>query len=121
MTLWTGLFQFCKKRRGKKKRKMPLYFNAYGKGNNNLIISFCHSPVPMAVEDQVALIYAGVRGHLDKVDPANITKFEAAFLQHIRNSHQDILADIRAKSMISEETDAKLKEVVVKFLESFEP
>jgi len=77
--------------------------------------------IPMAVEDQVALIYAGVRGHLDKVDPANITKFEAAFLQHIRSSHQDILDDIRAKSAISEETDVKLKEVVLKFLDGFEP
>ena len=84
-------------------------------------MSYFSLPDPMAVEDQVALIYSGVRGHLDKLDPAHITKFEAAFLQHIRNSHQDILADIRAKGMISPETDAKLKDIVVKFLESFEP
>ncbi len=30
----------------------------------------------MAIEEQVAVIYAGVRGHLDKMDPSLITKFE---------------------------------------------
>uniref|UniRef100_A0A3Q3SJK6 ATP synthase subunit alpha n=1 Tax=Mastacembelus armatus TaxID=205130 RepID=A0A3Q3SJK6_9TELE len=31
---------------------------------------------PMAIEEQVAVIYAGVRGHLDKMEPSKITKFE---------------------------------------------
>lgn len=30
----------------------------------------------MAIEEQVAVIYAGVKGHLDKLDPSKITKFE---------------------------------------------
>ncbi|PWS23094.1 F0F1 ATP synthase subunit alpha, partial [Enterococcus faecium] len=38
---------------------------------------------PMAIEEQVTVIYAGVRGHLDKMEPSKITKFEKAFLQHI--------------------------------------
>jgi len=76
--------------------------------------------VPMAVEEQVAVIYAGVRGHLDKVDPSNITKFEKAFLAHIRTSQQDILADIRTKGSITPETEEKLKGVVTKFLDTFE-
>merc|ERR1712079_42688 len=33
--------------------------------------------VPMAIEEQVAVIYCGVRGFLDKIDPAKITAFEA--------------------------------------------
>ena len=74
----------------------------------------------MAVEEQVAVIFAGVRGHLDKVDPANITKFEAAFLVHIQTSQQDILADIRKHGSITPETENKLKDVVTKFLETFE-
>merc|ERR1719482_1023276 len=32
--------------------------------------------VPMPIEDQFAVIYCGVRGFLDKVDPARITEFE---------------------------------------------
>merc|ERR1711893_538500 len=42
---------------------------------------------PMAVEEQVSVIYAGVKGHLDKLEPARITRFEAEFLQSIRASH----------------------------------
>lgn len=40
--------------------------------------------VPMAIEEQVAIIYCGVRGHLDKVDPSKITVFEKEFSQHVK-------------------------------------
>lgn len=30
----------------------------------------------MAIEEQVTVIYAGVKGYLDKIDPSYITKFE---------------------------------------------
>ena len=42
----------------------------------------------MAIEEQVAVIYAGVRGHLDKIDPSKIVKFEKAFLAHMKGQHQ---------------------------------
>lgn len=51
--------------------------------------------VPMAIEEQVAVIYAGVRGHLDKVEPSKITKFEQAFLAHVISSQQPLLTTIR--------------------------
>jgi F-type H+-transporting ATPase subunit alpha len=75
--------------------------------------------VPMAIEEQVCVIYAGVRGHLDKLDPSKITKFEQAFLQHLRGQHKDILESVRSKSEIIPETDAKLKEIVQSFVSSF--
>lgn len=40
--------------------------------------------VPMAIEEQVTVIYCGVRGHLDKVDPSKITVFEKEFSQFIK-------------------------------------
>lgn len=52
-------------------------------------------PAPMAIEEQVTVIYAGVRGHLDKMEPSKITRFEKAFLQHILSQHQDLLSAIR--------------------------
>uniref|UniRef100_A0A4W5QHY6 ATP synthase subunit alpha n=1 Tax=Hucho hucho TaxID=62062 RepID=A0A4W5QHY6_9TELE len=75
---------------------------------------------PMAIEEQVTVIYAGVRGHLDKMDPSKITRFEKAFLGHILSQHQDLLTNIRTDGMISPTADAKLKEVVLTFLSSFE-
>jgi len=46
-------------------------------------ILFC-SIVPMAIEEQVVVIYCGVRGHLDKLDPSKITAFEKEFLQLVK-------------------------------------
>ncbi|PWA26663.1 hypothetical protein CCH79_00001043 [Gambusia affinis] len=77
-------------------------------------------PAPMAIEEQVAVIYAGVRGHLDKMEPSKITKFEKAFLQHILSQQQDLLATIKVDGKISEASDAKLKQIVLNFLSSFE-
>lgn len=76
--------------------------------------------VPMAIEDQVAVIYCGVRGHLDKLDPAKITKFEKEFLQHIKTNEQALLDSIAKEGKISEADDAKLKGIVVKFMSTFQ-
>ena len=49
----------------------------------------------MAAEEQVCVIYAGVRGFLDKVVTSDISKFEQLFLQHLRQNHPKILEGIR--------------------------
>lgn len=73
----------------------------------------------IVVNSQVAVIYAGVRGHLDKLDPALITKFEKEFLAHIRQTQQDLLKTIREEGSISPATENRLKEVVTTFLAGF--
>ncbi|MBN3285992.1 ATPA synthase, partial [Polyodon spathula] len=62
----------------------------------------------MAIEEQVAVIYAGVRGYLDKLEPSKITKFESAFLQHIISQHQQLLATIRYRILILKKLDSVL-------------
>lgn len=69
---------------------------------------------------KVAVIYCGVRGHLDKLDPAKITKFEKEFLQHIKTTEQGLLDSIAKEGQISQAADAKLKEIVQKFLSTFQ-
>lgn len=75
--------------------------------------------VPMAIEEQVAIIYCGVRGHLDKVDPTKITQFEKEFSQHIKTNHKDILETIAKESKITDATDAQLKKLVTEFVANF--
>jgi F-type H+-transporting ATPase subunit alpha len=75
--------------------------------------------VPMDIAEQVATIYAGVRGHLDKMDPSRVTEFEEAFLLHIRSSHTDILDSIRKEGQITADMEAKLRQIVISFMESF--
>lgn len=76
---------------------------------------------PMAIEEQVATIYAGVRGYLDKLDPSKITIFESQFSKHVQATQKDLLAKIREDGQITPESDAKLKAVVTDFLSGFSP
>merc|ERR1712168_1290689 len=75
--------------------------------------------VPMAVEDQVSVIYCGVRGFLDKVDPSKITTFEQAFIEHVKGSQQGLLDQIRNDGSLTPETDKALNKVVVDFMASW--
>lgn len=61
-----------------------------------------------------------MRGHLDKMDPSKITKFEKEFLQHIKTSEQGLLDGIAKEGQISEAADAKLKDIVQKFMSTFQ-
>src|SRR3546814_18210163 len=54
---------------------------------------------PLAVEEQVAAIFAGVRGYLDKVPVNQVTAFEAQLLAKLRAEGAAILGDIRSASL----------------------
>ncbi|MDB0028408.1 F0F1 ATP synthase subunit alpha, partial [Alphaproteobacteria bacterium] len=74
---------------------------------------------PMLVEEQVAVIFAGVKGYLDKIALVDIGRFEAGLLDMLRGSGKDILNTIRDEQKISDETDAKLRAVIESFAKSF--
>merc|ERR1712174_19325 len=74
--------------------------------------------VPMPIEDQVAVIYCGVRGFLDKIEPSKITEFERKFIEHVKGSHQGLLDQIRKDGTLSADSDAKLSEIVKAFIAS---
>lgn len=50
--------------------------------------------MPMTAEDQVCVVYAGVRGFLDKMVTSEIPKFEAMFLQFLKSNHPKLLQTI---------------------------
>merc|ERR1712129_189569 len=75
--------------------------------------------VPMAIEEQVAVIFCGVRGFLDKVDPARITDFEKKFLEHVLATQRPLLDAIAADGMLTPESDGALNKVVVDFMAGF--
>jgi F-type H+-transporting ATPase subunit alpha len=74
---------------------------------------------PLAVEEQVVSIFAGVRGYLDKVDVANVNRFEASLLAELRAKSPEILASIRDKRELTGETEEKLKAFVENFAKTF--
>ncbi len=64
------------------------------------------SPVP--VEEQVVAIFAGTRGYLDRVDVADIGRFEQSMLSDLRAKHPDLLDAVRDEREISDATDKGL-------------
>jgi len=76
--------------------------------------------VPMGIEEQVAIIYTGVRGFIDKMDPSKITAFEKAYLAHVKANNQSLLDTIAADGQLKPETEEALKKVVTDFMASYE-
>jgi F-type H+-transporting ATPase subunit alpha len=77
--------------------------------------------VPMGIEQQVSVIYTGVRGYLDKLEPNQITKFEKKFMAHILSTQADFLSKVKATSALDDELETKLKSIVENFMESYDP
>jgi proton translocating ATP synthase F1 alpha subunit len=71
---------------------------------------------PIPVQNQVVFIYAATKGYLDKVPVKDIGAFEAGLMKQVDAS---ILEAIRTEGVISDATDAKLKELCTKFTEGF--
>ncbi|MGB0681709.1 MAG: F0F1 ATP synthase subunit alpha [Magnetovibrionaceae bacterium] len=76
-----------------------------------------YSPLP--VEEQVVVIFAGVNGYLDKLPLADVTRFEASFLDAIRSKGADILTGIREEKALSDDLKGKLSSFLDDFVKSF--
>ncbi|KAK3354348.1 ATP synthase subunit alpha, mitochondrial [Neurospora tetraspora] len=74
---------------------------------------------PMAVNEMVPLIFAGVNGFLDSVPVAKILQWEADFLAHLKTNESEILATIDKEGAISKDLEAKLRGVIQTFTKSF--
>jgi F-type H+-transporting ATPase subunit alpha len=74
---------------------------------------------PLKMEEQVAVIYAGVNGYLDAIPVARVRAFEDGLLGLLRTKHNDILEDVRKSLDLSDANAAKLKGVVDGYAKSF--
>jgi F-type H+-transporting ATPase subunit alpha len=74
---------------------------------------------PLKMEEQVAVIYAGVNGYLDPIPVNKVRDFESGLLGLLRSKHADILDDVRKTSDLSDATAGKLKGVVDGYAKTF--
>ena len=74
---------------------------------------------PMAVEEQVVSIFAGVRGYLDGIEVADVTRFEREFLSEMRANHGELLGAIRDAQELTDEADKALAAVLDDFSKKF--
>ncbi len=74
---------------------------------------------PLLVEEQVCVIFAGVRGYLDKVAKDKVPDFEAEFLRKLKGDHADLLASIRDGGKLTDELEAQLTDILDAFAKNF--
>ena len=74
---------------------------------------------PFAVEEQVVSLWAGTRGHLDRVPVGDIRRFEAEFLQFLRHAPGGPLETIRTSRDLTAETEEALVQAFGDFADSF--
>ncbi len=74
---------------------------------------------PLPVEDQVAVIYAGVQGFLDGIPLNKVTEFERRWLDEVRDKGADILKAIRVEGALSDATKEKLTKMLGEFTKNF--
>jgi F-type H+-transporting ATPase subunit alpha len=74
---------------------------------------------PMVVEEQVVIIYAGVKSFLDNINVADISRFEKSFLSFMRNNHQNLLDTIKEEQKLSEQSEMLLVNILNNFVGEF--
>ena len=82
---------------------------ALDKGYRNMELLKQQQYSPMNVEDQVAVLYCGVKGLLLKLPVEKVEEFEQEYLRLLKKDHADVLARIASGAI-----DADMEEVLKK-------
>ena len=75
--------------------------------------------VPISIEKQIAIIYAGSEGVLDDLPLEKIAEFEAGLLQYLETNLSTALVAIRDTGQLSDETGEQLKKAIDEFKTGF--
>ena len=70
---------------------------------------------PLAVEQQVVIIYAGTNGYVDDLPVAALKRYEQELFAFISSRHPDVFADILQKRELDGELRGKLNKVLEEF------
>jgi len=72
--------------------------------------------VPMPAEEQVVVLYAGVKGYLDNVATADIGVFELEYMAYIKSKYASLLTTIKNEGQLTDATNAQVAQVLDEFL-----
>ena len=76
--------------------------------------------VPFALEEQIIILFAGTQGYLDDLPIESIKKFETEFLRYIKETKEDIRAEIREKKALDDTLKEKLAQTMEGFKKGFQ-
>ena len=74
---------------------------------------------PLPVEKQVAIIYAGVNGHLDDLPVAAVARFEEELYAYLDKNEAALMKSLRERKELTDEIKAGLEAAIVRFKAAF--
>ncbi len=74
---------------------------------------------PLAVENQVAILYAVTNGYIDDIPVESVRDFEANFHKFMNIQKKDLMKKIADKKELNEEIEPKLKEAIEEFKKGY--
>jgi F-type H+-transporting ATPase subunit alpha len=75
--------------------------------------------VPLNVVDQVLIIYAGTRGHLDKVPANQVREWETQFLKFVHDQKPEIWDELNTKKDLSDDLTKTIEAAIKEFQGQF--
>ncbi len=75
--------------------------------------------VPMDIEKQIAILYAGTKGFLDEIPANKVDDFEKGLFDYLDANNSDELKTIVNEGKVSDDVSAKLDEAIVAFKGGF--
>jgi F-type H+/Na+-transporting ATPase subunit alpha len=74
---------------------------------------------PLAVEKQVAIIYAATKGFLDSVAVEDVRRYEEDLYRFLETRHAGVLGGIAQKKQLDDETKGALESALKEFGQTF--
>ncbi|WP_457566720.1 F0F1 ATP synthase subunit alpha [Caldithrix abyssi] len=74
---------------------------------------------PIPFEKQIAIIYAGTNGFLDKLPVGVLKRFETEFIEYLEMKHADLLNEVAEKKILTDEWREKMNKVLETFIANF--
>jgi F-type H+-transporting ATPase subunit alpha len=75
--------------------------------------------VPVAVEKQIVIIYAGTRGYIDGVEVARLGEYERGLYDFIEKKYGGIFETLRTKKALDDKTEGDLKKALDEYKTAF--
>ncbi|MBI5534394.1 MAG: F0F1 ATP synthase subunit alpha [Deltaproteobacteria bacterium] len=77
--------------------------------------------VPLAIEKQIAIIFAGTQGFLDPFPVSSLSRYEKEMYDYIDAQDKGIWEDIRTRKALDDDLRGRLKKLLTEFGKKFVP
>lgn len=74
---------------------------------------------PLRLNEQVAIIYAGINGYLDEIPVDGIVKFSAGLREYLGTSKPKYVEIVQEQKQLTDEAESLLKDAIVEYKKTF--